>query len=319
MENLHHQEIYDSLDNWATSRGLQNDQIVVSLLEDFANEENLSIWATLDPFEFLPRAKSLVKSKYDNLVKYLSLVRNILVFVPVALTWKAVSEATAAFGTFIESNSASTVNFLAFWQDGYDILPKFWTVSHVASLDFLIILFVIITSIAAAIFAQKAVIEKNAKNQQLEQERLQLALTLKIYLHSLREIDRGNIKDSLASSVSALQTATRALTRTAVELSEVMSGLKSSIPVVNDFGQKMQLETAKLNREVAALTGNLSEINTSIVGDLRDAVNSASAGLDLANEELNNSTNSIRRNATEAEREIKVFQGLIKKASRLGK
>ena len=139
-EEFLHQEIYTELLNWAASNGVQEEPMVESLLEDLRNEENLSIWATLDPFEFLPTPANRAGSDLSKWGKAAANLRNVSVFLPVALTWKAVSEATAAFGTFVENNQASTVNFLAFWQNGYDVLSSFWTIGHIASLDFLIIL-----------------------------------------------------------------------------------------------------------------------------------------------------------------------------------
>jgi len=67
---------------------------------------------------------------------------------------------------------------------------------------------------------------------------------------------------------------------------------------------------------VATLSTSLSDINSSITGDLRDAVSSATLGLDLANEGLAVSTQSIRKNSLAAENEIKSLQALIKKANR---
>lgn len=317
-EFLHH-EIYSTLSDWAQANGVESDHMVISLLEDLKNEENLSIWATLDPFDFLPKPAIHSGSNFSKWAKITAILRNVAVFVPVALTWKAVSQATSAFGTFVESNSATTVNFLAFWQNGYDVLPDFWTIGHVASLDFLIIVAVVILSLASSYFTMQSQTLRNIQSELIEQERLEIALVLKVYLHSLREIDKGNIKEGIAASVSALQSATRALTKTAIELNSVMSGLQSAIPVVNDFGSKMQKETKKLNDQVAVLTENLSDINSSIISELRDAVNSASAGLNLANEELHESTNSIRKNAIVAEREIKSFQGLMKKVTKQSK
>jgi hypothetical protein len=315
-QNIHHKEIYEAIDFWANSNNLGQDKIITSLLEDFANEENLAIWATMNPFEFLPEPNNNKANIFEKLARHTSIARNIAVFIPVALTWKAVSEATSAFGEFVNQNSASTVNFLSFWQNGYEVLPDFWTISHVASLDFLIITLVIFLSIASTVFAQKSNSIKKIESEHQIQSRSEIALALKIYLHSLREIDRSNIKDSLASSVASLQTATRALTRTAGELDNVMSGMAEAIPNINDFGNKIHQETAKLNKQVSILTTNLAEINTSIVGELRDAVDSAATGLNIANSELDQSTNSIRQNALRAEREIKSFQGMIKKANK---
>jgi hypothetical protein len=318
-EDFLHQEMHQTLQNWALRNAVHDDHIVASLLEDLQNEENLSIWATLDPFEFLPRPTFNIGSKYAMWAKYASILRNIAVFVPVALTWKAVSEATTAFGKFVEANSASTVNFLVFWQNGYDVLSKFWTIGHVASLDFLIILGVILLSLGTSYLTQVSQTLRVKQSELVEQDRLEIALALKVYLYALREIDKGNIKEGIATSVSSLQSATNALTKTSIELKMVMAGLQNSIPVINDFGTKMQKETKKLNDQVTLLTDNLADINSSIVVELRDAVNSASAGLALANDELNESTASIRKNALDAEREIKSFQGLIRRVSKQGK
>ena len=49
MENtttdLLHQEISQSLIDWAANNGVESDHIVQSLMQDLANEENLAIWA----------------------------------------------------------------------------------------------------------------------------------------------------------------------------------------------------------------------------------------------------------------------------------
>ena len=318
-EDFLHQEIYATLEDWATRFGELDDQIVASLLEDLKNEENLAIWATLNPFEFLPNPKISKGETYLKWAKIAAMLRNVSVFIPVALTWKAVSEATSAFGSFVEQNSASTVNFLAFWQNGYDVLSQFWTIGHIASLDFMIIIGVVVLSLVNNLLNNLAFKVKSELTDYTAQERLQLGLTLKFYLYSLREIDKGNIKEGIAASVAALQNATRALTKSSIEINIVMSGLKGSIPVVNEFGSKMQKETQKLNNQVALLTNNLSDINTSIVEELRDAVNSATEGLRIANNELESSTSAIKKNALDAEKEIKSFQGLIKKASKKSK
>lgn len=308
-----HQEIYSELAEWSSSFAVNEDTMVASLLEDLKNEENLSIWATLDPFEFLPMPTNKAGSEFNKWGKAAANLRNVSVFLPVALTWKAVSEATAGFGKFVESNQASTVNFLAFWQNGYDILPNFWTIGHIASLDFLIILGVVLLSLISNFLMTRGLKLRNNNFKFVDQERTRMALNLKIYLYSLREIDKGQIKEGIAASVSTLQSATRALTKTAIEIGLIMSELKKSIPPINSFGTNLQKEAKHLNEQVAILSESFAVINQSVLSDLRDAVDNAASGLSLANQELSSSTDSIRRNARDAERELKTFQNLIRK------
>lgn len=313
---LKHDVIIQRLQNWGQRNGVMSDPIVKSLLQDFAGEDNLSIWATMNPFEFLPQSDPVAGKKYIEWGKIVSTIRNLLVFVPVAITWEAVSKATEAFGKFVESNSATTANFLEFWQNGYDVLPKFWTISNIATLDFMIIVIIISLSLASTVLSSKANSLNSLEGYTQEKDRSEIALALKLYLFSMREIEKSSIKEGVASSVSALLVATSSLSKTARQLSEVVAELESGVPVINNFGAKLSKESAKLVLEVGSLTAALSGINSSITGDLKDAVETATYGLDLANTELNSSTHSIRTNSKAAESEIRSLQSLIKKATR---
>jgi len=311
-----HEEISQKLSQWASGNGVESDHIVQSLLQDFADEDNLAIWAGMDPFEYLPQPYPTVGNKFFNWAKQFANIRNVLVFIPVAITWEAVSKATEAFAKFVETNNATTVNFLEFWQNGYDVLPAFWTISHVASLDFAIILGVIVLSLVSTYFNTRGSKINKVEVNQLVAERIEMALALKMYLYSMREIDKNNVEEGISSSVAALLSATSSLSKSAKQLSGVVSELENSVPSINAFGDRLGKESENLVKQVGKLTVSLSEINTSITGELRDAVNAATNGLDLASEELVESTNSIRSHSVAAENEIKSLQSLIKKATR---
>ena len=311
-----HEEISQKLSQWASGNGVESDHIVQSLLQDFADEDNLAIWAGMDPFEYLPQPYPTVGNKFFNWAKQFANIRNVLVFIPVAITWEAVSKATEAFAKFVETNNATTVNFLEFWQNGYDVLPAFWTISHVASLDFAIILGVIVLSLVSTYFNTRGSKINKVEVNQLVAERIEMALALKMYLYSMREIDKNNVEEGISSSVAALLSATSSLSKSAKQLSGVVSELENSVPSINAFGDRLGKESENLVKQVGKLTVSLSEINTSITGELRDAVNAATNGLDLASEELVESTNSIRSHSVAAENEIKSLQSLIKKVTR---
>lgn len=316
MPELLHEEISQTLNDWAVNNGVDSDHIIQSLIQDLAGEENLAIWAGMDPFEYLPQPHPTVGSRFFSWAKTAASIRNVMVFVPVAITWEAVSKATVAFAKFVETNNATTVNFLEFWQNGYDVLDKFWTIGNVASLDFVIILGVIALSLVATYLNARGSSINKVEMAQIEAERLEVALALKMYLYSMREIDKTNVKEGIASSVSALLAATSTLAKTAKQLSTVVRELEEGVPAINDFGNRVGKESEKLVKQVGVLTASLSEINGSITGELRDAVNSATVGLDLANEGLATSTQSIKTNSQAAENEIKSLQSLIKKANR---
>ena len=320
MENrapeLLHQEISQNLVDWATSNGVDSDHIVQSLLQDLTTEENLAIWAGMDPFEYLPQPHPTFGSRLFSWAKTAATLRNVIVFVPVAITWEAVSQATVAFAKFVEKNNATTVNFLEFWQNGYDVLGQFWTIGHIASLDFVIILGVIALSLISTYLNSRGSSMNRAETSQIESERIEIALALKMYLYSMREIDKTNVKEGIASSVSALLAATSSLAKTTKQLSNVVKEIEEGVPAINEFGNRVGKESEKLVKQVAILSSSLMDINGSITGELRDAVTSATVGLNLANDSLATSTHSIRTNSLAAENEIKSLQSLIKKANR---
>ena len=132
-----HINLADELESWASLNGILNDPYVVQLSKDIRNRKNLSTWSNLNPMEFLPNPKISEVRSSENLVTFLTVFRNVLVFLPVALTWIAVSKATTAFSIYTNKNSIAEVNFLEFWQDGYGVLAEEWTIGRIAFLDFL--------------------------------------------------------------------------------------------------------------------------------------------------------------------------------------
>ena len=254
QEDLLHGEITQRLLNWAARNGVESDHIVQSLAQDFAQEENLAIWAGMDPFEYLPQPYPTIGNRFFNWAKLFANIRNVLVFIPVAITWEAVSKATEAFAKFVETNNATTVNFLEFWQNGYDVLPAFWTISHIASLDFAIILGVIGLSLVSTYFNSRGSSINKSEIHQLEEERLEMALALKMYLYAMREIDKNNVEEGIASSVSALLSATSSLSKSAKQLTAAVSELEGGVPVINEFGTRLGNESEKLVKQVGNLT-----------------------------------------------------------------
>jgi hypothetical protein len=155
----------------------------------------------------------------------------------------------------------------------------FWTISHIASLDFAIILGVIGLSLLSTFWHCKGI--RNPTNPPfkiLEQQRIEMALTLKMYLYSMREIDKTNVEEGIASSVSALLSASSTLSKSAKQLLASVSQIEKSIPPINDFGDRLDKEARGLIKQVGQLNNSLADINNSVTGELRDAVSAATIG-----------------------------------------
>ena len=209
----------DSLSAWANKNGFLDDPYVVGLTAALDKRRNLSMWATLPPLEYLPRPET--KGRRLRLIKFITLVRNTLIFAPVALTWAAVGKATTAFGIYVGENTGAVVNFLEFWQNGYGVLDKSWTIGHVATLDFLLIIAVIVL-IVFLHFANDREREDRMKAEvNIDNERMALGISLHEFLFSKRTTDNVKMNQNLATVTQDLMHTSSSLKKVALTAEKI--------------------------------------------------------------------------------------------------
>lgn len=199
------------LSEWIVRHDLQSDPYLNGLVAAIESKKDLHIWAELDPNQYLPHPEAKSASPTERLVRILTVIRNVLVFAPVALTWAAVGEATTGFSEYIEQNGADVVNFLDFWQNGYDILAAEWRIGNVARLDFIIVVIVILLTLYVSRGGHKADSLRQAEEAKYDLERLALAIEIHAALHDKRKITTVTMNASLAGSISRLVTASNNL------------------------------------------------------------------------------------------------------------
>jgi hypothetical protein len=215
-----HQILVNSLQSWATLYNVQSDPYISGLTAAVAARKNLPMWASLEPLEYLPHAQINTHKRLHLLSLIMSVLRNSLVFLPVALTWYAISKATSAFALYTADNSLSVVNFLDFWENGYGVLAEEWSLSHVATLDFQIILGIIGLTIAIT-FLDRSL--KNSKNQALQaadDDRIQMALAISTYLFDQQRVTNVTVNQSLARAIRDILNSTDSLEKTSKELNK---------------------------------------------------------------------------------------------------
>jgi hypothetical protein len=219
-----HLEMAQEVSNWAKKYNSHN-ELTKNLVEDLESKSNLHKWAELDPFEFLPFPGVVGSEKKNRLIDNLTVLRNVLVFAPVALTWAAVGEATTAFEKYTAENSTAVVNFLEFWQNGYGVLDAKWRIGEVARLDFILVLLVIVLTLFISFAGQKLAKSENLENVTIENSRQFLAAKLAFFLADKKKITNVTFNQSLAGSVQRLVAASAALEKSAKEISKVSKRL----------------------------------------------------------------------------------------------
>jgi hypothetical protein len=213
-------ELISEIKEWAQSNHCENDALVTTLIEDLETGQDLDAWASLASFEILPPVEYRAGDKQQRLTNLIAISRNILVFVPVALTWIAVSKATTAFEQYTTANPNAVVNFLEFWQNGYGILSKDWTIGHIALLDGGIIGVVIALSMAVSVLEIR---HKQAMRKivpALDNKRLALGVKIFKYLHTQKSATPQVVNANVAASIRNLLATSKEMAKTSKELAK---------------------------------------------------------------------------------------------------
>lgn len=215
-----HIELADQVDVWARKYQVSRDPYVTGLSSSLREKKNLPIWASMNPVEYLPQPEITEGIAVARWARLLTLIRNVLVFAPVALTWAAVGQATTAFSEYVKENGTDVVNFLDFWQNGYGVLGEEWRIANVAFLDFVIILIVIILTLIASVFGKRATEAQASFEQQIERERVGLAVEINTFLFDKQKATNVTMNASLAGAIAKLLNATDALEDVAKNLAK---------------------------------------------------------------------------------------------------
>lgn len=217
-------QLAKQLRDWAIKYKCSN-QLIDELAVAIESKKDLHKWADLDPFEYLPMPSSEQSSRKLKTIERFTVLRNVLVFAPVALTWAAVGQATSAFEKYVSENQTAVVNFLQFWQNGYEVLPEFWRLADVARLDFYIIVVVIALTILTSYQSQKLADTENKLSANVENDRQFMAAKIALFMSDKKKITNVTFNQSLAGSVQRLQNATSALEKTAKEMNKASKKL----------------------------------------------------------------------------------------------
>lgn len=230
-------ELAGRLREYGDNYGLEEDPYLEGLSTAIEEGKNLAVWASNDVMTLMPHPD--VESVEGPIYSAMVLIRNVLVFVPVALTWLAVGKATSAFATYTKrSSAASVVNFLQFWQSGYGLLPKEWTLSSIAILDFFIIATVIFLTFVTPFMNRSAVSKAARFEQDALRDRIALVIEVESYLFDKRRLTPLTIDSSLAQSLERVVEATRNLAIASKRIEIGLNALPRQIEEVADSSER---------------------------------------------------------------------------------
>ena len=208
----------DKLLLWAEKYDVTSDGYVRGLYEALSTRKNLQVWASLNPIEYLPMPELKAGLNMAKWARFITVLRNVLVFLPVALPWAAVGEATTAFSRYLNENGSDIVNFLDFWQNGYGVLGDEWRIANVALLAFLIIMAVIALTLLASVVSRRASELQVMAEKVTDRERILLSVEIASYLFEKQRVTNVTMNQSLARALDKLLNATESIEATAKAL-----------------------------------------------------------------------------------------------------
>jgi hypothetical protein len=225
----------NSLVSWKTLHQVEDDPYVEGLVKSLDSGQNLEMWASLNPLEYLPHPEAASNAQAHRILFFLGLIRNALVFSPVALTWFAISKATSAFSAFTTDNSLTVVNFLDFWENGYGVLSRTWSLSRVATLDFQIILLIITLTIGIGTFERKLKADRIKALESVDRDRVQLAIELSAYFFGLRKLTPPVFNATTNGILRNLVSTSKSMEKTSKDLTKAVNSLPSHRELLSEL------------------------------------------------------------------------------------
>jgi hypothetical protein len=330
------QQIADEITNWAQLREISDDPYISAVAEAIRTQTDLNFWAQQDALQLLPSSAIAAGSKLMRLSRILAALRNVLVFVPVAITWKAVADATNAFAEFIEDNGAATVNFLEFWQNGYGYLDPFWTIGNIANIDAAIIVGVIVVSLFSNSLYSRGLEINQRSGELFENERISIGIGLNRYLSGKKQATAETLNQSVITAIEKLNVSAKEMAKVSQSIAmasdqveNILPGiekLKSSIEVLlqhseqqltqfmSTFESSLTSSSADLITTISELKVVMQEINKLADNDMKNSLNKTSTQLTNMVDELESNSNEVKSSTRVLQDELQTLQ---RKLSRL--
>ena len=169
-----HEDAVASIDRWLTvsKQTTSLGKVARAFVDDVQTNSNSKKWSKVDVQQILP-----FKTETPRL---LLVVRAGAMFLPILLTWLALSQVIGPFSLFLQNQQASA-NFLWFWQTNPgDTFAEVWKLSHVALTDAAILAFL-------TVLAMRITWWETSRAERSEVAYAQMLSALEFYLVSARE------------------------------------------------------------------------------------------------------------------------------------
>lgn len=299
-------QLEQDLTRWAERNRVTTDPYVAGLKDAIRRRDNLTAYATSNPLDFLPHPDQRGNQNLDTLSRVLAIVRNILVFLPVALTWYAINKATTSFGRYarLAPGDSPELSFLQFWQSGgprdlagFTPLGSSWRIAEVASKVVLIIGLVIVLTAIIGIIDQVTRRREITNQRSADNDRAAIAIKIMTGLQGNKSIDSQTLEETLALVLNDLGEAARDVNTAAARLETSTIGVTGLTPKVEELTGHIDQLASKFSTElqdgITGLTNAVGILGTNLEGDLQRLMNDVINGLEDVTDRLKSTSATV--------------------------
>jgi hypothetical protein len=316
------QGVTGSLRQWAATHSQLNDPYVAGLLGAIDRRDDLTSWASLSPLELLPHPKTSSGVLVGRIASIALFLRNVLIFVPVLLTWLSIGRAVAAYQTYSQSVTPEDqqYNFLQFWEDPEDYLSKFWTIGDVSRHVAILIFSIIVLTFIGGLLNAKARSVKEAAEAALDVERLRIALELSHALHGKRQANPESIGEALAEALNDLTQAARDVNEAAARLEETSGGVSALNPHVEALNRNAQVFFDDTGKQVIGsireLVASVENLNQSVSGNVTALFTEAALTIEEVSKQLAKTNASVEYGTKQLRDDLEALHAQLQSLTR---
>lgn len=219
----------------------------------------------------------------DNLVSLLEWIRNILIFVPLLVSWYGISQAVSKYGDFVgKHRDQITQPFLYLWQTGFgNELPGWQTLGFLAGIDAILLFLLVVVTIAHSTLGE---LWKQRRFQEAERLRTDLTdtlagaalcLTTRSWQQPTNFVDAFDqssrsfkeTMDKMLGRIESLAQAQRqdhqTFTDLRKDLSNIMTGVSSAMNGLKASNDVLRKSMSQLSTPLIEISNTLGIVGTS--------------------------------------------------------
>ena len=291
----------EALKKWMDEEGvhIRNREILDRLYKDIRANRKMNEWGSFPLDDLLrPPMRDFTTLQLAKWANRITLFRNLILFVPVMVTWFAIEQAAKA--SQLDTNAGK--EFLEVWSG-----IRF-SLERVALIDAAVIAFLIFLTFISHVMDGRAEAQARRLDEESDSRFRLMMVNVGLYLHGFRQITPSALKGGLADAVNQLKSATdemkdaavgmnvvadkaastltefaamsaKEFTPAAERLAVLVGTLEDAAKAHTDMGDLVKVFQAQLEGTVGSLEGSLKSMTNNIVDKLNENARSLEVAL----------------------------------------